>query len=183
MVQLVPMHISDGFYLQAEKLMETAFPSDERRPLQAQRELIGSDAAFMPRFIVDDGAFVGFLNYWEFDTFAYVEHFATEPALRGGGYGGRVLDLLRDELACPIVLEVEYPETDFARRRIAFYERHGYRVWQGHDYVQPPYGEGKEWLPLLLMVNGTLDDGAESFERVRRTLYKRVYGVSSESVR
>ena len=73
---------------------------------------------------------VGFITYWDFDSFYYVEHFATNPALRNGGYGKRTLEYLCNYLKHPIVLEVERPVEEMAKRRISFYQRQGFTLWK-----------------------------------------------------
>lgn len=112
---------------------------------------------------------------WDFDEFYYVEHFATNPALRNGGYGKRTLEHLCEFLKRPIVLEVERPVEEMAKRRINFYQRHGFTLWE-KDYYQPPYKEGDDFLPMYLMVHGNLD-AEKDYEGIRHKLHTIVYGV------
>ena len=58
----------------------------------------------------------------------YGEHFAVDPDERGGGYGGKALRLLCEELQTPVVLEVELPFDEMSRRRIGFYQRSGFTL-------------------------------------------------------
>ena len=118
---------------------------------------------------------IGFFTYWDFDTFYYAEHFAIDPTLRNGGYGKQVLNLLCDSLPRPIVLEVEMPKEEMSKRRIGFYQRQGFILWQ-HDYQQPPYKPGDSYLPMLLMVYGDLDC-EKDFEAIKRRIYREVYNV------
>ena len=105
-----------------------------------------------------------------------------DPASRNHGYGGCILLALRAHLdtqyapSIPFVLEVEMPTDDLSRRRIAFYERHGFALWKKCAYMQPPYRPTDEPLPMLLMVEGRLDEGKD-FLRVKETIHKEVYGV------
>ena len=80
----------------------------------------------------------------------------------------------------PIVLEVEPPTTETARRRIAFYERNGFSLCE-RAYVQPPYRpwEETEGLTLLLMTTAP-DFLEEHFDEVRATIYAEVYGVTGD---
>lgn len=173
-MELIASHPTDPRYHLAEKLLLQAFPPEERRSLEEIRKLMLNEKKFRPHLIIENGQFAGILNYWELDGFIYVEHLATAPALRGGGIGGKALDLLSAQSSLPIVLEVEHPDTEIAGRRIGFYRRHGYTLWERKTYIQPPYGDDLPWLPLLLMVNGRLEEDKD-FERIRKDIYETVY--------
>lgn len=122
------------------------------------------------------GEFCGFITWWDFGGFVYGEHFAMLPECRGAGIGGEVIDRFVADAGKPVVLEVELPTNDMARRRIGFYERHGFTLCDA-EYAQPPYDAGGECVPMRLMSHGMPLD-AETFERVRDTLYAEVYGVA-----
>lgn len=122
------------------------------------------------------GEFCGFITWWDFGGFVYGEHFAMLPECRGAGIGGEVIDRFVADAGKPVVLEVELPTNGLARRRIGFYERHGFTLCDA-EYVQPPYDAGGEGVPMRLMSHGMPLD-AETFERVRDTLYAEVYGVA-----
>lgn len=122
------------------------------------------------------GRFCGFITWWDFGGFVYGEHFAMLPECRGVGIGGEVIDRFVAEAGKPVVLEVELPTNDMARRRIGFYERHGFVLCDA-EYVQPPYDAGGGCVPMRLMSHGMSLD-AEAFERVRDTLYIDVYGMA-----
>ena len=123
--------------------------------------------------LLDDGTPIGLLTYWDFGDYCYVEHFATSQELRNKGYGKLSLECLHNTLRRPIVLEVECPTNELAQRRINFYQRQGFVLWD-KEYFQPPYRNGEEKLPMLLMVSGALD-ADKDFERIKHTLHKDVY--------
>ena len=75
----------------------------------------------------------------------------------------------------PIVLEVERPIEEMAKRRISFYQRQGFTLWE-KDYSQPPYKPGDDFLPMYLMVHGELDC-EKDFETIKKRIHKEVYGV------
>ena len=104
----------------------------------------------------------------------YVEHFAVCPGMRNRGYGRKVLGMLRSRLRTPVVLEVERPDSELAARRIAFYRRNGFTLWES-DYVQPPYRPGGDAVPMRLMVCGALCE-ADDFASVKETIHREVYG-------
>ena len=83
------------------------------------------------------------------------------------------VDALLEEKNRPMVLEVEVPEDDLARRRIGFYERHGL-VYNDYPYLQPPLRKGNELLPLRLMTKPTAIDET-TYERYKKRMYAVVY--------
>lgn len=94
------------------------------------REYTDRTGNFYNNIIFDNETPVGFITYWDFNDFYYVEHFAIDPTLRNGGYGKKTLDYLCKELDRPIVLEVEMPVEEMAKRRINFYQRQGFVLWE-----------------------------------------------------
>ena len=65
-----------------------------------------------------------------------------------------------------------------AIRRIAFYQRLDFTLWDEVLYIQPPYSPELESLELKLMSFGEIDLMEKSVE-VIKTLYKYVYNVES----
>ena len=184
--QLAGMHCDDTDFAAARDLYLSAFPREERREVYDWERLATERSdTFSIRGIYDCRGqrplWAGFLSTWRFDRFSYVEHFATAPNLRGGGIGTTTLRLLQQaEGDRPIVLEVEPPTTETARRRIAFYERNGFSLCE-RAYVQPPYRpwEETEGLTLLLMTTAP-DFLEEHFDEVRATIHAEVYGVTGD---
>ncbi len=173
-LRLLPL--ADGDREFAATLYESAFPLAERRSTSLWLALPCAEPDFHIDGICLGLRCVGFVAYWLFDGFAYVEHFAVDGSCRGQGVGGKCLAFLRDRVGGrPVVLEVELPETAIARRRIAFYERHGYALLPT-AYMQPPYREGGECLPMKLMCSDAHFGRARS-EEIVVTLRRRVYGV------
>lgn len=176
MIKLQPITTSDfAHYKFMEELLVDSFPPEEYRQLEDLREFTDRTGNFHNNIIFDDDLPVGFITYWEFDRFYYIEHFATNPALRNGGYGKRTLEYLCNHLPRPIVLEVERPVEEMAQRRISFYQRQGFTLWE-KDYHQPPYKSGDSFLPMYLMVHGQLDP-EKDYQEIRHTLYTQVYGM------
>lgn len=160
-------------YAFMEELLIAAFPPEEYRELENLRKYTDCIGNFHNNLIFDSDTPVGFITYWDFDRFYYVEHFAINPALRNGGYGKKVLNHLCKVLQHPIVLEVEAPIEEIAQRRINFYKRHDFILWE-KEYQQPPYKPGDSFLPMHLMVHGNLQC-EKDFDEVKRRIYHEVY--------
>lgn len=155
----------------------TSFPADERRDFDLVTKLLAENSFFNIKVICNESEVLGFISYWNFEDFVYVEHFALDPAKRGGGAGSFTLKELGAQLKLPIILEVEYPEDENSRRRIVFYERAGFRLWPEHAYIQPPYSADSEELSLLLMTQGDLELSTR-YEEVVAKIYEQVYQVT-----
>ncbi|GHA64838.1 GNAT family N-acetyltransferase [Pontibacter akesuensis] len=140
---------SHRLFEKAWALYEQAFPLEERRPLPWQAEVM-AHVDYHFELILQNEELVGILLWWGFEDVRFLEHFATAPALRGKGYGSRMLLDFLNRDARPVLLEVEPPESEVNRRRITFYEQTGFCLNQ-HFYQQPPYHQGQQPLTLLLM--------------------------------
>ena len=153
-------------------IMAPSFPEDELRPYGEQRALL-SDSAYRLYGLREEGRLVSVLAVREYGALVYLEHFATDPALRGRGIGGRLLDEFLASSSGTVFLEAEPPSDGLTLRRIAFYERHGF-VLNPYPYVQPPISEGRSPVPLRIMTYGR-PIGDEDYREIRETLYRRVY--------
>ncbi|MEG2708620.1 MAG: GNAT family N-acetyltransferase, partial [Vagococcus sp.] len=98
----------------------------------------------------EQGELLSFIAIWQLETSHFIEHLAVSPLSRGGGVGGKIMKSMIETSQKPILLEVEHPETEIAKKRIQFYERLGFHL-NTHDYVQPPIQEGESPLPLHIM--------------------------------
>ncbi len=159
------------------ELMEQSFPTDEYRNEAEQKALFDKKEYRVYGLTEKDNneKIVGFIAMWQFDDFAYLENFAVSEHARNGGIGGKMLDELCKALACPVCLEVEPPKSEITRRRIGFYERHGFFLNDYH-YIQPALSKGKNSMPLKIMTLGGKVNEAQ-FEKIKSVLYKNVYNI------
>lgn len=156
-------------------LLVQSFPPEEYRDRDKQKALFRNE-----KYTVygqwEDGHLQAMIALWDFAHVVYVEHFAVDQAYRNHGLGSRILKAVKEMVSCPLCLEVELPENDMAKRRIVFYERHGF-TYNDYPYVQPAYSPEKGDVPLRFMTT----DGAvspERFEEIRACLYREVYNVA-----
>ena len=168
------------------KLYNSSFPENERRIYKSAEHVanfIKEKGGKFHGFAADDrsgdpemkGTFLGFLTYWTFEGFIYIEHFAVNPEFRGKRIGTDMLCHLFKTVGENVLIEVEKPETDEARRRIAFYERNGFRLRTDINYVQPPYSAGQTGLEMMLMTHG---DVKLHDTRDLREMLTEVYNVN-----
>ena len=167
------------------KLYTNSFPPDERRPIEQLRHIALNQSRFsIVGIFVEQpplqpgNRFAGFISFWRFDDFIYVEHLATEPHLRGGGLGRELIEHLKALAAnLPVILEVEPPVNDIASRRIAFYKRLGFTLHEDFPYIQPAYSPATQPIALNLMSHN-LSPAAPTFEVLRsyaHTIALQVY--------
>lgn len=170
--------LTENFFQQATSLYESAFPKEERRPINLWQKMWKENERFhIDIILLDDGeTFVGLLSYWLLGDFVYVEHFATMPCVRGRGLGGEVVSaFMKRHKNVPILLEVELPHTPLAIRRIAFYQRQGFTLLP-FEYLQPPYNKGDAPLPLQIMCTRS-DVVSKRYDEYVNTLHHYVYNV------
>lgn len=158
-------------------IMEKSFPLDEYRTYEGQKALLDKDK-YAIYGIKRDGKVVAFITFWENESVVFIEHFAVSPMCRNEGLGGKILrELLSSRSEITVCLEVEPPENDIAKRRIAFYERNGFFL-NTHPYMQPALSVGRSPIRLMIMTSGRTID-ADEFAKLKNTLYESFYRHSA----
>ncbi len=158
-----------------ERVYTESFPVDERRDFDEVVRLLRENDDFAIALLCDEDTPVGFISYWPWSDFTYMEHFAIDSCCRGAGYGATAMTSLLHLLGKPAVLEVEKPDDELSRRRIRFYQRLGF-VLSSRPYTQPPYSADRQPLELRLMSYGAIDLD-QTFELVVTRIHNRVYSV------
>lgn len=121
---------------------------------------------------VTERVFHGMAVVWNLGSFSYLEYFAILPASRCQGIGSEVLRTLRAQTTCPIVAEVEPPETDIQKRRIGFYRRNGFHVVTETPTILNDFHTGN---PLWLLASQPLEDVNACQREIIRSVYQRMY--------
>ena len=155
------------------KIMDDAFPDSEMRTYEGQKMLLQNEKYHIYEELDKAGSLVGFLAYWTLDGCVFFEHLAVSSACRGQGIGKSILLKNINDIKLPIFLEVEPPETDIAKRRIAFYERLGFFL-NDFYYEQPPLRENQLAQRLLIM-SYPEPISAEKFAKYKKEIYTNVY--------
>ncbi len=110
------------------------FPKSELKPLKGMHNLM-DQGVYDPLLVLEGDRPVGYAMVWlpQDRKGALLEYFGVLRGLRNAGLGSRILDLLTERYG-QLFGEAEAPssddpaENDLRRRRIAFYERNGFRV-------------------------------------------------------
>ncbi len=162
---------SDRYFEEFWQLYIGAFPAVERRELDYQIATMQSPSYYLD-IILDGDSFIGFMGWWQIGSVKYIEHFATLPSLRGGGYGAKILSSFIEASKENIILEVEHPEDDISKRRIGFYQRLGLHL-NPHFYAHPAYwGEGE--VELMIMSYPTTISSQE-LEQIKAQMFPMVH--------
>ncbi len=153
-------------------ILKSSFPSAERRSKAGQKKIF-DDERYSVFGWLENEKIVGFAAVWKFESFAFLEHFAVKETARNQGLGGLILNELKNALQTPVILEIEPPEDDLKRRRIAFYERHGFKL-NDFDYTQPPMQNGQPEIKLFLM-SSDRKISKDEFWNIKKVLYREIY--------
>lgn len=164
-------------------LYEQSFPPEERRHYQSADQLMDFVADHRPTFRIlavsadNCSRLAGFITFWEFPDYVYIEHLAVDPILRGSGIGSEMIRYIARTHDSPLILEVEPAETGaMAQRRIKFYQRLGFDLHDEINYMQPPYHPELQPIPLSLMTLGDIDltNPAAALDPIYRHVYKNL---------
>ena len=161
-------------FAQIYEIMSVSFPETEYRT-RAEQEALFEDERYKVLVFAEghNGRVVAFLAIWKMKSFVFIEHLAVLPEFRNSGIGKSLLEALVSSIGSEICLEVEPPDEEIKRRRIAFYGRLGF-VLNNYPYIQPSITKGQPPIPLMVM---TYPCGVckTRFEEIRAELYREVY--------
>jgi len=161
---------TDSDWERFSELYIEAFPIDERRTIPAFIS-IQENEEFFANKIIENQVFIGLFNYWKFDSFYYIEHFAMDVKKRNLGYGTTLIsNFLINKI---VVLECELPSSQEAIQRLNFYERLGFKLFP-YPYLQPPYSINTNSIKMHLLTN-SIDLSKNSFDHIVDKIKKSVY--------
>lgn len=155
-------------------IFEYSFPEDERRSFEEQKNLL-RNPKYNFNTIYDNSLLIGFVAFWSFEDFIFIEHLAIDKNFRKEGYGGKIVKDIISKYDKVIILEVEKTMTSEAVRRISFYENLGFHL-NKYDYLQPALSEDKKSVPLFLM-SYPRSINEEDFIKIKDKLYRTVYNL------
>ncbi|MCC8088571.1 MAG: GNAT family N-acetyltransferase [Rikenellaceae bacterium] len=164
----------DQYFQSAWEIYNYSFPENEKRDLEHQRIAFSSKEYRMYGYL-DGEKFVGFIGCWNFDEYLYIEHFAINREIRGGGYGSMILAELEASIDKTIILEIDEVVDEISAKRLRFYKNLGFNetgiIHDGHSYHAGDILPRLEILSYPTAINRTL---YEKFnEDLRNTVMKR----------
>ncbi len=167
--------VTEQLFENVYTLLASSLPQNEMRSFDGQKKLL-NDNRYNLLVAFKDNKLIAFMAIWDLGKYSFIEHFAVDAAVRGKGIGSKLLYKCKAYFKCPIILEVEPPQsTKDATRRIEFYKRHGF-LFNDYEYFQPPLQKEFEPLPLKIMSYPTLFN-KNDFSEAKNTLYTNIYGI------
>lgn len=167
------INTEDANYHELYDLYRSSFPANERRDWDSLANIFENESRFKMYALENENEFIGFFNYWKFNRFYYIEHFAIKSQYRNRRFGTEAIKAFLKDADMPVVLEVETPTTITASRRIHFYERLGFYVLSD-IYMQPPYDNHSFPVSMLIMSND-YHFCSKHFKLIKEVLYREVY--------
>ena len=176
-VSLIKLHFHQQATSAIKEIYFNSFPPEERRSWDSINHLLSqNNSPYNIDIILCDGEVAGFISWWQFLDFCYIEHFAIKQSMRGMRIGTKAISQFTETKNMPIVLEVELPNSgEMAQRRIAFYAQNGFTAHPHFEYIQPSYGAGLPPVPLMLMTANT--PSSIDLNNISQQLHSVVYGV------
>jgi len=153
------------------------FPDSERRDWELVLNLMQHERRFHVVTASENEEVMGFVSYWTFQQFCYIEHLAVDTPQRCRGVGSGLVCHVA-AIGLPLLLEVEPPVDEATCRRIRFYEQLGLVLHDDIAYVQPPYAPGKPSVPMLLMTSRGM--AGEGILEAIATLRSEVYHAQND---
>jgi len=137
------------YFNQVWEIYQYSFPAYEKRTPEHQVTAFKSNIYHMDAYI-EEGRVIGFIGYWIFPDYAYIEHYAMSREMRGKGYGSKILkDFLQRMEGKIVVLEIDPVVDEVSTRRLHFYQNLGFQEspfrHQCPSY-QPDEVEGELWV-------------------------------------
>ena len=171
-IKLIPIHKSSlyRFYESYKK----DFAYNERRSKKEYLELLTTEKRFNSYYFFTNGVLIGYINYWDFNKFIFVEHFAIFEKYRHLGYGNKCLKHFLTQIKKNVIIEIEPPLNLIANNRKNFYEKLNFKM-SDIEYYQPSYHKkGKIDLRLNIMHYGDITEKElkEFIYLIRKSVYK-----------
>lgn len=132
------------------KLYQKAFPEDERRSLSQIENCFSNKKYKLLGFWFTDN-FVGFIEYWDFEEYIFIEHFAVSEKFRGKSIGKNIMKKMIG-FGIPIYLEIELAIDEISKKRFDFYQKLNFEKL-AIKYFQPAYSHNKSSIEMHLMAN------------------------------
>jgi len=158
------------------ELYKESFPEVERRDINELQDWIEEKENMYFNAVINEGELAGLFCFWNFETFAYMEHLAIFSKMRNHKIGEKVLDYIDKNIKVPHILEVEPPEDELSERRINYYLRNNYLI-ADKEYIQPSYiNKGENAAPLWIMTKPLIGDNAllqEYIGLIKKEAYKQ----------
>lgn len=113
--------VDDPLFEKMWSIYDYSFPYFEKRTLSHQVTAFSNPDYHLDCYI-DNDKFIGFIGYWDFSDYIYIEHYALDKEVRGSGYGTKILKEFIENAGKIIILEIDPVVDEVSTRRLRFYK-------------------------------------------------------------
>lgn len=169
--ELLKLEEFDRFY----QILSNNFPTKEIKEYNYMKDTFHA-GLYQVLTLKDNDQIVGIMSFYQHDDFRFIDYFAIDGSLKGKGMGSKMLKYFINLDDKMVILEVEHPEDEQSKRRIAFYQRNGLYLNDQFEYFVPPVRNLKHRLYFHLMSSKRKINNIE-FEKYYPQILKMVYGI------
>lgn len=169
--ELLKLEEFDRFY----QILSNNFPTKEIKEYNYMKDTFHA-GLYQVLTLKDNDQIVGIMSFYQHDDFRFIDYFAIDGSLKGKGMGSKMLQYFINLDDKMVILEVEHPEDEQSKRRIAFYQRNGLYLNDQFEYFVPPVRNLKHRLYFHLMSSKQKINNIE-FEKYYPQILKMVYGI------
>ena len=169
--ELLKLEEFDRFY----QILSNNFPTKEIKEYNYMKDTFHA-GLYQVLTLKDNDQIVGIMSFYQHDNFRFIDYFAIDGSLKGKGMGSKMLQYFINLDDKMVILEVEHPEDEQSKRRIAFYQRNGLYLNDQFEYFVPPVRNLKHRLYFHLMSSKRKINNIE-FEKYYPQILKMVYGI------
>lgn len=169
--ELLKLEEFDRFY----QILSNNFPTKEIKEYNYMKDTFHA-GLYQVLTLKDNDQIVGIMSFYQHDDFRFIDYFAIDGSLKGKGMGSEMLQYFINLDDKMVILEVEHPEDEQSKRRIAFYQRNGLYLNDQFEYFVPPVRNLKHRLYFHLMSSKRKINNIE-FEKYYPQILKMVYGI------
>lgn len=169
--ELLKLEEFDRFY----QILSNNFPTKEIKEYNYTKDTFHA-GLYQVLTLKDNDQIVGIMSFYQHDDFRFIDYFAIDGSLKGKGMGSKMLQYFINLDDKMVILEVEHPEDEQSKRRIAFYQRNGLYLNDQFEYFVPPVRNLKHRLYFHLMSSKRKINNIE-FEKYYPQILKMVYGI------
>ena len=169
--ELLKLEEFDRFY----QILSNNFPTKEIKEYNYMKDTFHA-WLYQVLTLKDNDQIVGIMSFYQHDDFRFIDYFAIDGSLKGKGMGSEMLQYFINLDDKMVILEVEHPEDEQSKRRIAFYQRNGLYLNDQFEYFVPPVRNLKHRLYFHLMSSKRKINNIE-FEKYYPQILKMVYGI------
>lgn len=169
--ELLKLEEFDRFY----QILSNNFPTKEIKEYNYMKDTFHA-GLYQVLTLKDNDQIVGIMSFYQHDDFRFIDYFAIDGSLKGKGMGSKMFQYFINLDDKMVILEVEHPEDEQSKRRIAFYQRNGLYLNDQFEYFVPPVRNLKHRLYFHLMSSKRKINNIE-FEKYYPQILKMVYGI------